>query len=103
MKRVLILVLVLLAAAGIAWYAGWRPGTIAPLQVSSVHYDTDADGEVDLVQYRVADDAALWRWDRDGDDEPEVIAWDTAASAEGELERTGQVTAWDLGGDGLLD
>ncbi|MFW6198766.1 MAG: M23 family metallopeptidase [Acidobacteriota bacterium] len=104
MKRVLVLALLLILAAGAAaWYLGWRPADIAAPDVSVVRYDSDADGTVDLVQYRVGGAAALWRWDRDGDGEPEVVAWDSTLSPEGEPRRTGRVTAWDLGGDGILD
>lgn len=104
MKRLLILTLLLLLAVGAgAWYLGWRPAHMASPEVSTVRYDTDADGEVDLVQYQVGDTAALWRWDRDGDDEPEVVAWDSSPTPEGAPRRTGRITAWDLGGDGILD
>lgn len=103
MNRIVIVALVLIAAAAGAYYLGylgeWAPG----LEVATTSYDTDADGNIDLTRHQIGTTAILWHWDRNNDGSPEIIAYDCIADAEGTLHPTGEITAWDFGGDGLLE
>lgn len=99
--RVLALVILLVLLAAGVWYLGF--GDSPTLAVTDTLYDTDADGHPDLVHRRIGARGTLWSWDRDGDDEPEVLAYDAAVDADGNLRPTGSVTAWDLGADGILE
>ena len=104
MRRVaLIAVSLLLAAAGIAFLLGIVNVAGPVLDVRETLYDTDADGTADLVRQRIGEQATLWRWDRDGDGNLEVVGYDSMLNAEGNLRATGSVTAWDMGGNGILD
>ncbi|MFQ5744106.1 MAG: M23 family metallopeptidase [Acidobacteriota bacterium] len=94
------LVIALGAAAFFAFQGNWLS---SEPQISSTRYDADADGAVELVRWRVGDSMALWRWDRDGDGNPELIAYDVSEGADGSIHPAGKITAWDWGGDSLLD
>lgn len=104
MKRFKIILLVLILAVGAAVVVVFGPSFIPqPLYVAAARYDVDADGEIELVRWSVGDQLVLWEWDRDGDARPELIAYDAVTTAEGGLRATGQITAWDWGGNALLD
>lgn len=101
--RALAVVLALLAlAAGAAFFFGYvgdGPGVV----IADTVYDTDADGEADLRARQIGDRAVVWTWDRDQDGAPEITAYDVALDDDGNMARTGAITAWDLGSDGVLD
>lgn len=101
--RVLALVLVILLLAAGVWYLGLAGPGGAGVTVATTVYDTDADGTPELTRRHVGERATVWTWDRSGDGEPEVVAYDSRLGEESELVRTGSITAWDLGGDGVLD
>ena len=110
MKRtILILVVLLLVAGGYAFYA-YGPALMAePFEVNSVRYDVDADGSVDLVRWNFDDQVTLWEWDRNGDGQLELVAYDAVetAAADGsgtlELQPSGSITAWDWGANSIID
>lgn len=108
MKRFVIILTLLLAAVGLA--AWWLLGTEAlvgllagPPEVTPTLYDTDADGQVDLVRVAVGEAMVVWRWDREVDGNPELVAYDAAVGTDGRLRPTGSITTWDYGADGVLD
>jgi murein DD-endopeptidase MepM/ murein hydrolase activator NlpD len=106
MNRFLVVLLVLLIAAGAAAYVVFGPSLLAPpFEVSSVRYDVDADGAVDLVRWDFNGEVGLWEWDRDADGRPELVAYDAvvAPEPEGGLGTTGAITAWDWGADAVID
>lgn len=104
--RFLVILFVLLVAAGAAAYVVVGPSLLAPpFEVASVSYDVDADGNVDLVRWTFGGQVGLWEWDRDGDGTPELVAYDAAEAAgpDGGLQPTGSITAWDWGADAVID
>lgn len=105
MARVLTIALVLLAAIGAAiWYLEVLGPTAVRVDVAMQHFDTDASGSADLTRQRIGDAAVIWRWDRDEtDDGFDLVAYDAAVNAEGQLRPTGSITAWDFGADRVLD
>lgn len=104
MNRVVILALALLfVAGGAAWYMGLFGGSAARVNVALTLYDTNASGNADLTRERIGEQAAIWRWDRDDDGTPDIVAYDVVVSPEGQLSASGAVTAWDFGADGILD
>jgi len=104
MNRVAVLAVVLLVTAGgAAWYMGVFGGSSARVDVALTRYDTNASGTADLIRERIGEQATIWRWDRDGDGNGDVVAYDVSVTAEGQLNATGTVTAWDFGADGILD
>jgi murein DD-endopeptidase MepM/ murein hydrolase activator NlpD len=104
MKRAAILALTLLAVAGIAaWYLGVFGTSGARVDVALTLYDTNASGNADLTRERIGEHATIWRWDRDDNGEADVVAYDVVAGAEGQLNATGSIAAWDFGADGILD
>ena len=46
-------------------------------------YDVNADGNIDLVKWNFNGQVALWEWDRDGDGNPELIAYDAVETGAG--------------------
>lgn len=106
MSRFLVILGLLLLGAGAAAYFVLGPSLLAPpFAVSSVSYDVDADGSVDLVRWNFDDQVGLWEWDRDADGTPELVAYDATMSADPEaaLQTTGSITAWDWGADAVID
>lgn len=108
MKRFSIILAVILAAvvAGLAvtFYGGGLANLFpSTLTISSTLYDVDADGEIELVRWSIGDSMVLWRWDRDSDGSPELVAYDAAVAADGTLRPAGEITAWDWGGDSVID
>ena len=95
--------LILLLVAGGVYVAGLLGERGPTYQLGTTLYDTNADGNADLTVERIAGIATLWRWDRDGDGSPEIVAYDSALDGAGSLAPTGRVTAWDYGSDGVLD
>ena len=113
MKRTVLIAATAILLLGVAYVLGyfnelgaWLPGG-SSIEVHKQRFDADGDGTVDLKRWRIGSGetplAALWRWDRDGDGNPEVIAFDSVADADDGLTATGAVTAWDIGNDGVLD
>jgi len=104
MNRVVVLALVLLLLAGATtWYLGMAGGAAPSVNIALTLYDTNASGHADLTRERINDHAMIWRWDRDENGDPDVVAYDVAASADGQLSATGSIVAWDFGADGILD
>jgi murein DD-endopeptidase MepM/ murein hydrolase activator NlpD len=99
---VIALVILLLVAGGV-YVAGILGDRGPAYSIGLTLYDTDADGAADLTVERIDGVATLWRWDRDADGNPEIVAYDAAVDAQGNLAPTGNVTAWDYGADGILD
>ena len=106
MKRFvsILLGLLLLIGLSLALYLGsaeeWFRG--AP-PVTSILYDTDADGEVEIVRWNLGDSMVLWRWDRDADGQHELVAYDALVGAEGILSPAGRITAWDWAANSVID
>lgn len=92
---------------GAAAFFVFGPALMAPpFDVSSVSYDVNADGAVDLVRWDFNGQVTMWEWDRDGDGRPELIAYDateTGGETGGGLRPTGSITAWDWGSDAVID
>lgn len=104
MNRTTVLaLLILLLVAGGVYVAGIVGNRGPAYRIDVTLYDTDADGTADLTVEEIRGLATLWRWDRDGDGTPEIVAYDGAVDGEGNLGPTGSVTAWDYGADGVLD
>lgn len=106
MNRFYVILGVLLIAAGAAAYVVLGPSLLAPpFEVSSVRYDVDADGAIDLVRWNFNGQVGLWEWDRDGDGEHELLAYDAIVGSDPEagLQTTGAITAWDWGADAVID
>ena len=51
-----------------------------------------------LIRWDFDGSVVLWEWDRDGDGQPELVAYDSRATADGGLAPTGSITAWDWAG-----
>lgn len=100
-----ILAVLVLVAAGAALYVFGPSLMTPPFETGSVSYDVDADGAVDLVHWDFNGEVGLWEWDRDGDGNLELVAYDAAETGapEGGLRTTGSITAWDWGGDAVID
>ena len=103
MRIAIIVAFILTLIAGLVFFLGLAEPGGGGLTVATTGYDADADGTIDLSRRRIGEVAVLWQWDRDGDGEPEVVGYDSAVDANGALHPTGQVTAWDIGNDGVLD
>lgn len=104
MKRVFIVAAVLLALGGTAaWYTGNLGNSTPRVIVALTLYDTNASGNADLIRERIGEQATIWRWDRDDDGARDVVAYDVAVNAEGQMGASGAITAWDFGADGILD
>lgn len=99
------LVLVLVAVGAGAVYLGFDYEELlatAP-EIDSVRYDVDADGDVELTRWELDGSVVLWHWDRDSDGRPELVAYDASVGPDGTLTPAGQITAWDWGGDAVVD
>jgi len=104
MNRFYVILVVLIVAAGVAAFLLLGPPLWAPpFEVTSVHYDVNADGSIDLVRWDFNGSVVLWEWDRDGDGQAELVAYDARATADGALVPTGSITAWDWAGDSVID
>jgi murein DD-endopeptidase MepM/ murein hydrolase activator NlpD len=106
MKRFLVILAVLILAAGGAAFYMFGPSLLAPpFEITSVSYDVNADGAIDLVHRNFNGEVALWEWDRDADGDPELVAYDAVETGEpdGGLRTTGSITAWDWGADAVID
>lgn len=103
-RTVLIFIALFLVAAGAAMFLlDLIPSSGPTYTVANTLYDTDASGTVDLRLQDITATARLWYWDRDGDGAPDVVAYDVGIGPEGELRPAGGITAWDYGGDSILD
>jgi len=105
MRRVVILALALLFVAGVAaWLTGYvGGGGPASVDVALTRYDTNASGNADLTRQHIGGMATVWHWDRDDDGAMDVVGYDVAVNADGQMGPTGNITAWDFGADGILD
>jgi len=105
MKRLLVIILVLLVAGGVAAWVGLNyEGLLSSApEISTVRYDVDADGEVELARWNLDGSVVLWRWDRNSDGEPELVAYDARVGADGNLVPAGTIVAWDWAGDSVID
>lgn len=104
MNRVLLIALLILGLGlVVAFFYGGVVVRGPAYTITTTIYDTDADGSADLTMERINDSARLWRWDRDGDGTPELLAYDSVVNADGVLTISGDVTAWDYGADDVLD
>ena len=105
MKRIglIFIALLLVAAAGAAFYFDLIPTPGPSYTVVTTLYDTDASGTTDLRLQEIVATARLWYWDRDDDGAPDVVAYDAAIGPEDQLQPSGGITAWDYGGDSILD
>lgn len=104
MNRIFLAIVAIVFAVGLGAFflgvfADFGPGLV----VATTLYDTDADGNADLTRQRIEDTATIWNWDRDNDGIAEIVAYDSMVDGEGSLRPTGEITAWDLGADGILD
>lgn len=103
-RIVLIFIALLLVAAGAAaFYFDLIPSSGPTYSVTTTLYDTDASGTADLRLQDIVSTARLWYWDRDDDGVPDVVAYDAAIGPEQQLQPSGDITAWDFGGDSILD
>ncbi len=111
MKRFYAILVALSLGLGAAAFFVFGPELMAPpFDVTTVSYDVNADGVVDLVRWDFNGQATMWEWDRDGDGRPELVAYD-ASETTGEtgvdtgsgLRATGSITAWDWGGNAVID
>ncbi len=103
-RTVLIFIALLLAAAGgVAFYLDLIPVPGPTYTVVTTLYDTDASGTADLRLHDIVATARLWYWDRDDDGVADVVAYDAAIGPEDQLQPSGGITAWDYGGDSILD
>jgi murein DD-endopeptidase MepM/ murein hydrolase activator NlpD len=107
MKRFYVILLVLLLGlGGFAAYTFGPSLMTPPFEVTSVRYDVDADGSVDLVRWDFNSQVTLWEWDRDADGQPELVGYDaaeTGGTEDGGLRPTGAITAWDWGANAIID
>lgn len=107
MKRFYAILGALVVGAGGAAFFVFGPTLMAPpFSITSVSYDVDADGAVDLVRWDFNGQVTMWEWDRDGDGQPELIAYDAAETGSetgGGLRATGSITAWDWGDNAIID
>ena len=96
MKRFYTIMVVLFIGAAIAAVSLFRPQLWAPaFEIASVRYDVNADGSIDLIRWDLGGKVTLWEWDRNNDGQPELIGFDAVETAEGGLQPTGAITAWD--------
>jgi murein DD-endopeptidase MepM/ murein hydrolase activator NlpD len=103
-RTVLIFIALLLVATGAAvFFLDLIPASGPTYTVNTTLYDTDASGTADLRLQDIVATARLWYWDRDDDGAPEVVAYDALIGPEGQLQPSGGITAWDYGGDSILD
>ncbi len=105
MNRIVLIffALLLVAGAAAAFYLDLLPMPGPSYTVATTLYDTDASGTADLRLHHISETVRLWYWDRDDDGSPDVVAYDAILGPEGQLQTTGDVTAWDFGGDSILD
>jgi len=107
MKRFYVILGLLFVALGLGAFFMLGPSLMTPpFEVTSVSYDVNANGSIDLVRWDFNGEAALWVWDRDGDGTAELVAYDavdTGPGPEGGLRQTGAITAWDWGADSVID
>lgn len=106
MKRFAVILTALVVLLGIAlalYLAGGQEWFKTEPAVSTTLYDIDADGEVELVRWDLGGSMVLWRWDRDGDGQQELVAYDAAVAADGSLRPSGQIIAWDWGANAVID
>jgi murein DD-endopeptidase MepM/ murein hydrolase activator NlpD len=107
MRRFYVILGVLLLGLGAAVFFAIGPSLMTPpFEITSVSYDVNADGSVDLVRWDFDGRVAVWEWDRNGDGQPELIAYDaaeTGGAPDGGLRTTGSITAWDWAGDAVID
>ncbi len=108
MKRFLLILLLLAAAAGaVAFYTFGSGFGLTTFEAGSVRYDVNADGSVDLVRWDFGGQVTLWEWDRDGDGQLELVAYDAVESSadggEPAIRPTGSITAWDWGANSVID
>jgi len=106
MKRFYIILGVLLLAGGVAAGVAFGPSLMTPpFDITSVSYDVNADGAIDLVRWDFNGEVVLWQWDRDADGNPELIAYDAVETGppDNALRTTGAITAWDWGADSVID
>ncbi|MCH7824369.1 MAG: hypothetical protein IH849_06165, partial [Acidobacteria bacterium] len=93
MKRFYMILVVLLISAAVGGAFILRKQLMPPaFEVTSVRYDVNADGSIDLVRWDLGGEVTLWEWDRDGDGRPELIGYDALETAEGGLRPTGSIT-----------
>ena len=95
--------LLLVTVGGMVFYLDLFPSSAPSYNVITTLYDTDASGRANLRLEDIDGTARLWYWDRNNDGVHEVIAYDAAIGPEDRLEPSGSITAWDLGGDSILD
>ncbi len=105
MKRFKAILLVLFLVLGVTLFLIFGRPLLqdTALEITAVSYDVDADGVVEITRWNIGDSLVIWEWDRDGDGNLELIAYDAAATAEGGLQPTGSITTWDWAGDAVLD
>lgn len=111
MRRFYVFLGALFLGLGAAAFFVFGPSLMAPpFEVTSVSYDVNADGSVDLVRWDFNGQVTLWEWDRDGDGQPELVAYDAAETGGenggdtgGGLRTTGSITAWDWGSNAVID
>jgi len=106
MNRFYIILGVLALILGVAAFVVLSPNLMTPpFEIASVSYDVNADGAIDLVRWDFNGEVVLWLWDRDGDGNNELVAYDADESGapEGGLRATGAITAWDWGADSVID
>ncbi len=109
MKRFFVtLVLLLAVGGGVVFYLFGAEFGMAPFVASAVRYDVNANGSVDLVRWNFGDQVTLWEWDRDGDGQLELVAYDAVETAAADgggtvVQPTGSITAWDWGANSLIE
>ena len=105
MKRFKVILLILFLLLGVALFLVFGRPLLedTAMEIAAVSYDVDADGVVDITRWNIGDSMVIWEWDRDGDGDPELIAYDAASTPEGGLRPSGAITTWDWAGDAVLD
>ena len=96
MKRFYVILGVLFLGLGAAAFFVFGPALmVPPFEATSVSYDVNADGAVDLVRWDFNGQVTMWEWDRDGDGDGTVT--DTCTGLMWQ-----QDTA-DVNGDGVIN
>ena len=105
MTRFKVILLALFLVLGVALFLVFGRPLLedTTIQITAVSYDVDADGVIEITRWNIGDSLVIWEWDRDGDGNPELIAYDAEATPEGGLRPSGTITTWDWGGDAVLD